>query len=95
MKKIIENAPQTNDVDAIYKRLNENIRLLLARYEMYPVDLAVLMGMNKRTFSGRRKAPWTFSLGELELMAKILRTDVTTLLYGDVCPVAPFAAKRG
>ena len=88
-----DKIPQTNESDVIYRRLQENIRLLLARYDMYPRELAELMNMTKRTFAGRRKAPWTFTLGELELMAKILRTDVTTLMYGDVCPAAPFATK--
>ncbi len=88
MKKATANKNQGMEI--VYTRLGENIRLLLAKYDMYPVELASMMGMNKRTFSGRRKAPWTFSLGEIELMAKCLRTDPATLMYGDVAPVTPF-----
>ena len=81
---------KNQSMEAVYTRLNENIRLLLAKYDMYPAELAAMMGMNRRTFSGRRKAPWTFTLGEIEEVAKYLRVDVATLMFGDVAPTNPF-----
>lgn len=80
-----------NGMEVVYTRMEENIRLLLAKYDMYPVELASLIGMCKRTFSGKRKSPWNFSLGEVELIAKALHTDPATLMFGDVTPVSMFS----
>lgn len=69
-----------------YKLITANINQLLARHELYPVDLAELIGMNKRRFSAKRKAPWTFTLEEIEKMAEALHIDSYTLMHGDVLP---------
>lgn len=74
-------------MDAVYRRMRENINLLMAKYDLNPCDVAEAVGMYKRTFSSRRKSPWTFTFGEVELVAKVLRVDAATLMFGEVVPV--------
>lgn len=67
-----------------YDRFVSNINLLTNSLGLYPVEVAEMLGMQKRTYSGRRKCPWTFTIGEVEKLAEILHTDPETLQYGCV-----------
>lgn len=81
------NTNMQDDMKAIYCNLLENIRVLSAKYEMYTNDLACATGMTRRTFILRKKSPWLFTLLELEMLAAVFHTDVSTLLFGEVKPV--------
>ena len=67
-----------------YEQLRNNINLLTNSLGLFPAEVAEALGMNKRTYSLRRKCPWTFSLEELDQVATILNIDLPTLLYGSV-----------
>ena len=83
-------AKKTKQGDIDYVRLGNNIRNIHVRENIPYSACAAKMHMNPRTYSTKRKAPWKFDLGELELMAKILHTDVATLMFGEIVPASPF-----
>jgi hypothetical protein len=37
--------------------------------------------------SNKRRTPWDLSLGQIEIIAKVLHTDPATLMYGEIVPV--------
>jgi hypothetical protein len=49
--------------------------------------VAAALNIAKRTFNDKRRNPWILSLGEIEIIAKALRTDPATLMYGEIVPV--------
>ena len=83
--------PKRGDLD--FDRISRNIRNLHAREGIPYGTVAAKMHMNARTYLEKRKAPWHFDLGELELIAKLLRTDPATLMFGDVTPATPFESE--
>jgi hypothetical protein len=51
---------------------------------LYPVEVAEMIGISKRIYSGKRKCPWTFTIDELDKISEILDVDLVTLMYGSV-----------
>lgn len=74
-------------MQGVYRRLPENIRLLMAKYDIDPAEVAAALNIAKRTYNDKRRNPWSLSLGEIEIIAKALRTDPATLMYGEIVPV--------
>lgn len=74
-------------MQGVYRRLPENIRLLMARYDIDPAEEAAALNITKRTYNDKRRNPWGLSLGDIEIIAKVLHTDPATLMYGEIVPV--------
>lgn len=74
-------------MQGVYRRLPENIRLLMAKYDIDPAEVAAALNIAKRTFGEKRRTPWDLSLGQIEIIAKVLHTDPATLMYGEIVPV--------
>jgi hypothetical protein len=51
-------------MQGVYRRLPENIRLLMAKYDIDPAEVAAALNI-----------------------AKALRTDPATMMYGEIVPV--------
>lgn len=63
---------------AAFVALN-NIDLLKAAYKTTNQQLADAAGISLRTLVSRRMAPWTFTIGELQSIARVWNFDANDL----------------